>query len=275
MTRISDKIVLSGPQHCMWALLFLLQILYTHEVQHEWNLIGGHRMLCECGLHEATIHEVIITKDKKKVERHLCEHCARERGVSVDPYIPINQLISTASYIMGQVITDPDSDANADDDNDGPLTESVKPRPAIKTHSSATACEGCGQSFSDFKKSGLLGCPGCYQIFEDRIGPMIERAHEGGCNHVGKVPKRALTESRDANDSNRIDALLGDIRQREERLEVLRQRLTKSIHDEEYEQAAMLRDELTRLTSLASSQIEPTPTDPSTVPSSSPTTSNS
>jgi len=216
-------------------------------------------MLCECGQHEATIHEVIITKDKKKVERHLCEQCARERGVSVDPYVPINQLISNASYIMGQVMTSPDGSThpNADDLDD--LGENVKARPAMKIRTSPADCPGCGQSFTSFKKSGLLGCPACYHTFEDRIGPMIERAHEGGCNHVGKVPKRALCESRDANDSNRIEALLGDIRQREERLDALRQRLTKSIHDEEYEQAAMLRDELTRLTTLASSQIEPSP----------------
>jgi protein-arginine kinase activator protein McsA len=49
------------------------------------------------------------------------------------------------------------------------------------------------------------------------------------------------------------------VRQREERLESLRQRLAKSIHDEEYEQAAMLRDELTRLTTLASSELEARP----------------
>ncbi len=215
-------------------------------------------MLCECGQYEATIHEVIITKDKKKVERHLCEHCARERGVSVDPYIPISQLISSASYIMGQVITD--EDASPDDDFVSESTsDTIKPRPTMKTKPIHQSCVGCGQTFSSFKKSGLLGCPACYQIFEDRIGPMIERAHEGGCNHVGKVPRRALSESKDANDTNRIEALLGDIRQREERLEALRGRLAKSIHDEEYEQAAMLRDELTRLTSLASSQIESAP----------------
>ena len=209
-------------------------------------------MLCECGQYEATIHEVIITKDKKKVERHLCEHCAREQGVSSDPYIPISQLISSASYIMGQVITD--EDASPDDDFIVQANESIKPRPAIKTKTSPTACIGCGLSFSGFKKSGLLGCPSCYQTFEDRIGPMIERAHEGGCSHIGKVPKRALCESKTANDTSRIESILGDIRQREERLEALRGRLAKSIHDEEYEQAAMLRDELTRLTSLAPSQ---------------------
>ncbi len=221
-------------------------------------------MLCECGLHEATIHEVIITSEKKKVERHLCERCARERGVSPDPYIPINQLISAASYIMGQVAADPgacadDGPSSAHSTADAAAEGMSPPCPPVKERTSPSTCSGCGQSFSSFKDTGLLGCPACYHAFEDRIGPMIERAHEGGCNHVGKVPKRALCECRDANDPSRIDALLGDIRQREERLEALRQRLSKSIHDEEYEQAAMLRDELTRLTSLASSQIEPTP----------------
>ncbi len=213
-------------------------------------------MLCECGLHEATIHEVIITNEKKKIERHLCEQCARKRGVSTNPYIPISQLISAASYIMGQAITSTNASPGVENDA---LSKPTEPRPAIETRTTSSACPGCGQSFTSFKEHGLLGCSGCYQIFEDRIGPMIERAHEGGCNHVGKIPKRALCECQDTSDPARINALLGDIRQREERLDALRQRLSKSIHDEEYEQAAILRDELSRLTSLASSQIEPTP----------------
>jgi protein arginine kinase activator len=219
---------------------------------------GGQRMLCECGLHEATIHETIITNDKKTLERHLCEQCARAQGVSVDPYIPINQLLSTASYIMGQVITD--EHAQPDDDFVADPPSSPTPRPTIKAHTSSSTCSACNQTFADFKKTGLLGCPRCYQDFEDRIGPMIERAHEGGCNHVGKVPKRALSECKGDKDTSRVEALLGDIRQREARLGSLRSQLSKSIHNEEYEQAAMLRDELTRLTSLASSQIEPVPT---------------
>ena len=114
-------------------------------------------------------------------------------------------------------------------------------------------------SYAHFKKHGLLGCPACYQTFVERLGPMIERAHEGACNHVGKVPQRALKSCQTATDQNRIETLLGDVRQREERLETLRQRLAKSINNEEYERAAMLRDELTRLTTLASAQIEPNP----------------
>ena len=221
-------------------------------------------MLCECGQYEATIHEVIITSgekgEKKKAARHLCERCARKQGISTDPYVPISELMSSTNYIMGQVI------ASADDNMPTPLEDDpmLAPPQAQGSHKSpphhaSQSCFGCGQTFANFKESGLLGCPACYQIFEDRIGPMIERAHEGGCSHVGKVPRRALCECKDTHDSNRMDALLGDVRQREERLESLRDRLSRSIQNEEFEQAAMLRDELTRLTSLASSQIEPLP----------------
>lgn len=209
-------------------------------------------MLCECGKHEATIHEVIITSDKRKVERHLCELCAREQGVSNDPYIPIDQLISTTNYIMGQALTQ----AGQESEPDQPA---IKQPTSVRPHSTPTSCVGCGLSFAQFKKNGLLGCPACYQTFEDRIGPMIERAHEGGVSHVGKVPQRALNSCKSSGDSSRIESLLGDIRQREQRLETLRQRLAKSIHAEEYEQAAMLRDELTRLTTLVGSQVEPQP----------------
>ena len=216
-------------------------------------------MLCECGKHEATIHEVIITSDKRKVERHLCEFCAREQGVSSDPYIPIDQLISTTSYIMGQALTNQPAPEKPSEAHDPETSQKSKHLQKAASQNSPTSCVGCGQSYAHFKKHGLLGCPACYQTFEGRLGPMIERAHEGACNHVGKVPKRALHNCRAATDPSRIETLLGDVRQREERLESLRQRLAKSIHDEEYEKAAMLRDELTRLTTLASAQIEPRP----------------
>ena len=215
-------------------------------------------MLCECGKHEATIHEVIITADKRKVERHLCEFCAREQGVSSDPYIPIDQLISATNYIMGQALTKP-ADSELEQTPEPTDTATTCSHQSKDRSGPATSCVGCGLSYAQFKKHGLLGCAACYQTFADRLGPMIERAHEGACNHVGKVPARALKSCKSANDRNRIETLLGDVRQREERLETLRDRLAKSINNEEYERAALLRDELTRLTSLASSQIEPSP----------------
>lgn len=234
-------------------------------------------MLCECGLHEATIHEVIITNDQRKVERHLCEQCARNQGISVDPYIPISQLLSNASYIMGQVITSESATPEADFFEEiSPNDQHGSKSPASSTKSSQSgnqpdkpaearvkACPSCNLSFARFKSSGILGCPRCYQSFEDRLGPMIERAHEGGLSHVGKIPQRALCECRDTTDSTRLNALLGDLNQREDRLNGVRSQLEHAVEHEDYEQAALLRDELTRLTALTTeqpaSQIEALP----------------
>lgn len=201
-------------------------------------------MRCQdCQEHEATFHEVVIHHGKK-IERHLCEHCAREAGISNDPHMPISQLIS--NYMMGQNLAIP--------------KVGRQDQPKARTPKQSPACVGCGLTFQKFKSSGLLGCSACYSTFADRIGPMIERAHEGGCTHIGKVPKRALCEYKDQADAQRLQTLLGDARQREERLEQLRALLAKSVQSEDYEQAALYRDELTRLSTLADSQIEPRPT---------------
>ncbi len=223
--------------------VFGVDPVYLVLIRKRTGTPGGHSMRChQCQEHEATFHEVVIHHGQK-VERHLCEHCAREAGISNDPHMPISQLIS--NYMMGQNLAIPKVGRHDKAHSGVPL--------------SAPACVGCSLTFARFKKTGLLGCSACYSTFVDQLGPMIERAHEGGCAHVGKVPKRALCESQNAVDSSRLERLLGDARQREERLEHLRAQLAKCIHTEDYEQAAMLRDELTRLSSLAQPQAEPSP----------------
>jgi protein arginine kinase activator len=79
---------------------------------------------------------------------------------------------------------------------------------------------------------------------------LIERAHEGGCHHVGKFPRRALRDCRSLGDRERVEVLLGGQREREERLEAIRKALSKAVRDEDYERAAMLRDELSRVSDL-------------------------
>lgn len=193
-------------------------------------------MRCERCEREATIHEVIIHQGQKR-ERHLCETCANNAGLSSDPHMPISKLI--ASFMLG-----PDGQGEADDAPDKPATPGLAPdKPAVR-------CAGCGTTYAGFKETGLLGCPGCYEAFGERLGPLIERAHEGGCHHVGKFPRRALQDCRSLGDTDRVKVLLGDIREREERLESIRKSLAKAVRDEDYERAAMLRDELGRVSDL-------------------------
>ncbi|MCC5822025.1 MAG: UvrB/UvrC motif-containing protein [Phycisphaerales bacterium] len=188
-------------------------------------------MRCERCEREATIHEVIIHKGEKR-ERHLCEQCAGKAGLSADPHLPIAQLIS--GFMLGP-------------NNPKPAEGKPVAPPTART---VARCAGCGTTYTAFKESGLLGCPACYDAFCERLGPLIERAHEGACHHVGKFPRRALRDCRSLGDRDRVEVLLGSAREREERLESLRKALAKAVRDEDYERAAMLRDELNRVSDL-------------------------
>lgn len=200
-------------------------------------------MLCECQQRQATIHEVLI-QHGKKVERHLCEQCASKHGVSTDPHMPISQLIS--NYISGKNLSIPTVG-----EKDTPASKLSRTKPGA-----TPPCPTCSMTFSKFRDSGLLGCPSCYSSFQKRLSPLIARAHEGGEQHIGKVPKRALaTHSKDQSGSS-LESLIGGESEREQRLIQVRNKLSQAVDHEDYEQAAMLRDEITRLASLPSSQVE-------------------
>lgn len=46
-------------------------------------------------------------------------------------------------------------------------------------------CPSCGMRFSDYERSGLLGCPSCYDLFNEELMPYIARI-QGNTRHVGK-----------------------------------------------------------------------------------------
>lgn len=188
-------------------------------------------MLCECGEREATVHEVVI-KDGVVIERHLCDRCAAQQGVGASTGLPVTELIG--KFIMAQ------------QGQQAPQEGMAAPQAAIMVAGRGPACPKCGLAYEVFKRTGLLGCPACYAAFESRLGPLLERAHEGACTHVGKVPRRALSECRAAGDPAAI-AILGTMEQRAERLSLLRTKLAEAVRSEQYERAAALRDELTRL----------------------------
>ncbi len=47
------------------------------------------------------------------------------------------------------------------------------------------ACKVCGTRFSDYERTGLLGCPSCYDVFKEQLMPSIESI-QGKTYHVGK-----------------------------------------------------------------------------------------
>jgi protein arginine kinase activator len=90
-------------------------------------------------------------------------------------------------------------------------------------------CPQCGFTQADFKKAGRLGCSVCYTTFAEGLEGLLKSMHKG-TRHTGKVPL-ALRQNRDLT----------------ERMKSLQQKLEKSISEENFEQAALLRDEITQL----------------------------
>ena len=51
-------------------------------------------------------------------------------------------------------------------------------------------CPMCGMTYSEFERTGLLGCAVCYDVFKENLMPYIERI-QGKVEHVGKVGQDA------------------------------------------------------------------------------------
>jgi protein arginine kinase activator len=90
-------------------------------------------------------------------------------------------------------------------------------------------CPKCGFTQADFKKAGRLGCSECYRTFAEGLESLLKTMHKG-TRHTGKVPQ-GLQQSRDL----------------AERLKALQKKLTKAVEDENFEQAALLRDEIKQM----------------------------
>ena len=94
---------------------------------------------------------------------------------------------------------------------------------------SVQKCPTCGFSQADFKKTGRLGCAMCYTTFADGLASLLKGMHKG-TEHVGKIPAR-----------------LAKTLERESQLKTLQRDLRKAVAEENYENAAGIRDQIRHL----------------------------
>src|SRR5438552_16686443 len=87
-------------------------------------------------------------------------------------------------------------------------------------------CPTCGFTQADFKKTGRLGRADWYTTFAEGLEGLLKSMHKG-IKHVGKIPQQMQQHK---------DFL--------ERLKTLQKQLEKAVNDEDFEQAALLRDEI-------------------------------
>jgi protein arginine kinase activator len=95
---------------------------------------------------------------------------------------------------------------------------------------SSKSCPDCGMTISQYKETSLLGCPTCYETFSDQLAHIIASVQDNHIQHVGRAP---TTANADLSRHLTVRRLLKE--------------LEKAVTQEQYEEAAVLRDELRKL----------------------------
>jgi protein arginine kinase activator len=171
-----------------------------------------------CKIRPAQVHYTEIVNGNMVV-LNLCQECAEEKGIDVQP---------KSSYGLGDLVAGLiDTTVGLETDKIGKVT-----------------CPACGYDYSDFKRIGRLGCPECYVAFEAQLVPMLRHIH-GNTHHAGRKPAPTGLEAPAATPSGPSGppAPLAEF-DRERHIESLKEELVRAVEVEDYERAATLRDEI-------------------------------
>lgn len=167
-------------------------------------------MVCqECQKRPATLHFTKIINGEKE-QFHLCEHCAQEKG---EMYMFNNTSGFSINNLLAGLF------------NVEPKIQEKHPNPFQQQE--VLQCKHCSMTFNQFLKVGRFGCSHCYSTFKDELTPIFKRLHGGNWSHHGKIPKR-----------------VGGTMHIKKNIEDLKKQLQQLIVDEEFEKAALVRDEI-------------------------------
>ena len=155
--------------------------------------------------------------DGKTTQVSLCAKCARERGV-LDP-AAFDLAEKLFSMTQGQFMQSPTVSKTSTLD----LINSISPRLPL------TKCPACGFTLESFRKTGMLGCSRCYDVFAEEIIPSLPEI-QTGTNHKGKEPEHARQAAIDTQTREQMQTAL-----------------RKAVAKENYEEAARLRDAIAAL----------------------------
>ncbi len=102
---------------------------------------------------------------------------------------------------------------------------------ALNSIAGIERCASCGSSFNDIVRSGRVGCADCYDKFFDKLEPSIRKLH-GNIKHVGK--NVTYTEEQEP-------------KEEKSELDKLKDELKQAVKNQEFEQAAVIRDKIKEL----------------------------
>jgi len=162
-------------------------------------------MLCEeCKINEAR-YTISVMMENEVRQRHLCSDCMMAMNKNITGG-NIRSLLSSILTAISSTSKETEEPAEAD-----------------------VTCQRCQTTWSQFKKSGRLGCPGCYEAFREKLQPTLLQIH-GRMQHAGRQPLC----NEDAQ------------RARSQQEELTRQ-MEQAVALEDFETAAVLRDRIRAL----------------------------
>lgn len=159
---------------------------------------------CDTCNKPAKVHVTQI-QDGQVMEVSLCPECAQKYGFMApmtETSVPLSDLLSGL--------------------NAGEEAAHVSPPVPTETKT----CPNCRQTFRGFRDSGRLGCPHCYDAFQEELEPLLRKVQMGVVHH-GKTQVQTRDEM----------SLIPLIQKKKEDLR-------QAVADENFEVAARLRDEV-------------------------------
>ena len=181
-------------------------------------------MLCDnCGKREANVRYSENINGRRK-ELNLCEECSKKLGITgMDFNMPID-----FSSFFGEFMEDFTASEFM------PLFNEIK----------SLKCNKCGYNFEDIVNTGKLGCGQCYDVFEEKLDPIIRKI-QGANQHVGRIGK--VIDNKIEKSMNSKSNFNEKEQSKKSEIEKLQIKLKQAIKEEKYEEAAKIRDEIKAL----------------------------
>jgi protein arginine kinase activator len=163
-------------------------------------------MKCQkCGANNANTHIKSVVNGEFK-EYDLCSECAKKMGYTNMFSDMQNDFSSLLGSFFGNV---------------------------LPARTQAARCDFCGSTYAEIAKSGHVGCARCYEIFGEQLLPSIRRMH-GNTTHCGK----------NSGKQSSAKALKPEEETKEQKIARLKSELDKAVAEQNFEQAAELRDKI-------------------------------
>jgi protein arginine kinase activator len=155
-----------------------------------------------------------------------CERCAKQATYHITEVLHENHFeeVHLCEQCAKAYLDEPQKASDPDVPKSAPDTSEE-----LDDAQDAPTCEKCGLSFLEFRNHGRFGCAHDYDAFHAELLPLLNSIHKD-VRHVGKTPRRRPK---------------AENLQRE--LTELREQLKQYISEENYEQAARVRDRIKEL----------------------------